>query len=120
MDSADRGMFVAAYSRLIAEAWADPARERELLENPRAIAAECGLVVPEHVRISVVRPEPDATQDLDEQVRRWTAAEETGELVLVVPELDLSGQTDLSEDELDSVVGGLDSSCACCCPCCCS
>jgi hypothetical protein len=120
MDPADRGMFVAGYSRLVAEVWADPAKERRLQENPRALAADCGLAVPEHVRITVVRDVVGAEPDLAEQVRLWELAPETGELTLVVPALDLSGETELAEDELDSVVAGLDSSCACCCPCCCT
>ena len=120
MNAADRGIFIAGYSRLVAEVWADPAKERQLVENPRALLAACGLEVPDHVSVVVVRDVADAEPDLDEQVRRWSSAPQTGVLELVVPELDLTGQTDLSEDELDAVVAGLDSSCACCCPCCCT
>lgn len=120
MNAADRGMFVAAYSRLVAEVWSDPAKERQLQEDPRSLVAECGLEVPPHVRVVVTRDVTDAEPDLDEQVRRWQSAAQTGVLELVVPALDLDGEVDLSEDELDNVVAGLDSSCACCCPCCCT
>jgi hypothetical protein len=113
-------MFVAAYSRLVAEVWAEPDQERRLAEDPRGLMADCGLTVPEHVRVVVVRDVADAEPDLEEQVRRWEAAAGTGVLELVVPALDFSGEVDLSEHELDSVVGGLDASCACCCPCCCT
>jgi hypothetical protein len=120
MDAADRGMFIAGYSRLVAEVWADPARERLLETDPRALAAECGLAIPDSVRIRVIRDVADAEPNLDEQVRLWQTAAQTGELTLVVPALDLSGETELADDELDAVVAGLDSSCACCCPCCCT
>jgi hypothetical protein len=120
MTPANRGSFVAAYSKLITEVWADPAKERLLEENPRDLLAGYGLTVPDGVHVTVVRDVGDADPDLDEQVRLWESGVQSGEVVLVVPRLDLLSEQELAEDELDAVVAGLDSSCACCCPCCCT
>jgi hypothetical protein len=114
----ERAAFVAAYSRLVAEVWADPATERALAEDPRALLAEYGLAVPEHVRIAVVRDDTDAQPDLETQVVAWRDAGQVGTFTLYVPATGPIGEAELEEDELDRVVGGLDASCACCCPCC--
>ncbi|GIE91020.1 hypothetical protein SAMN06264365_12459 [Actinoplanes regularis] len=114
----ERAAFVAAYSRLVAEVWADAAAERALAENPRDLLAEYGLTVPEHVHIAVVRDANDAQPDLDTQVTAWENAGQLGTFTLYVPATGPIGEAELEEDELDRVVGGLDASCACCCPCC--
>jgi hypothetical protein len=118
MTNGERAAFIAAYSRLVAEVWADPAAERALAENPRALLAEYGLTVPEQVPIVVVRDATDASPDLETQVVAWRDAAELGTFTLYVPSTAAIGETELEEDELDQVVGGLDASCACCCPCC--
>jgi hypothetical protein len=118
MGPSDRATFIAAYSRLVAEVWADPAAERALAEDPRALMAEHGLILPESVRVIVVRDVADAEPDLDAQVVAWRDAAETGTFTLFVPATDPIGEAELGEHELDRVVGGLDASCACCCPCC--
>jgi hypothetical protein len=116
--NSERAAFVAAYSRLVAEVWADAAAERALAENPRALLAEYGLAVPEPVRVDVVRDATDAQPDLDTQVAAWQDAARLGTFTLYVPATGPIGEAELAEDELDRVVGGLDASCACCCPCC--
>ncbi|MFI9638568.1 hypothetical protein ACIG87_00665 [Micromonospora sp. NPDC051925] len=120
MTPVDRAVFVAAYSRLVADVWADPVRERALDRDPRALLAEYGLGLPEDVRVRVVRDVAEAAPDLEVQVSSWQQAATTGTFVLFVPALLPVAETELAEDELDSVVAGLDSSCACCCPCCCT
>jgi hypothetical protein len=118
MVPADRAMFIAAYSRLVAEVWADPAAERALARDPRAVLAEHGLELPASVEITVVRDAVDAEPDVDVQVRAWQEATERGEFTLYVPATEPIDSAELEESELDRVVGGLDASCACCCPCC--
>jgi hypothetical protein len=120
MDSISRARFVAAYSRLVADVWADPDKERQLEADPRGFIAGYGLVVPDEVTVTLLRDVGDAEPDLDQQVRTWLEAPEIGELILVVPSLDPVGRSELDEYELDAVVAGLDLSCACCCPCCCT
>lgn len=120
MDPKERAIFIAAYSRLVAEVWSDPAKERMLAESPRELLALYGLAVPDEVDIQVVREVENVEPALDVQVQMWGRAVETGQLVLVVPSIDLASDEELAEHELDNVVAGLDSSCACCCPCCCT
>jgi hypothetical protein len=120
MKPADRGMFVAAYTRLLTDVWTDPARELQLVEDPRALLMAHGLILPDNVRITVQRDVTGVEPNLEEQVRLWETAGVTGELVLVVPVADMPGTGELQEDELDNIVAGMDSSCACCCPCCCT
>lgn len=119
MNSTDRAVFIAAYSRLVADVWAEPARERLLEADPRRFLAEYGLDVPTDVDIRVVR-DGGRSPDLEIQVQAWQDRVRTGTLALFIPPVDDLDETPLSEDELDSVVAGLDTACACCCPCCCT
>ncbi|WP_432842732.1 hypothetical protein [Dactylosporangium sp. CA-092794] len=120
MDSVERGTFVAAFGRLVADVWSDPAVETRLAQEPRALVADYGLRVPEEVDLRVVRDTAAAEPDLEAQVRAWRDCHETGVLHLYIPAMDAIDDAPLSEDELDDVVAGLDASCACCCPCCCT
>jgi hypothetical protein len=120
MTSAERAVFVAAYSRLVAEVWSDPAREEMLTRDPRALLATHGLTLPDDVEVRVVRDVGDAEPVLDVQVRAWRDAGESGSFVLFVPAIQPVDVADLAESELDNVVAGIDASCACCCPCCCT
>lgn len=120
MDPGDRGWFVAAYSKLVADVWSDPELERQLDTEPRALLAGYGLVLPDEVRLRIVRDAEYAEPDLDAQVNAWLQATEAGEFALVVPRMAAVDTAELTEYELDNVVAGLDASCACCCPCCCT
>ncbi|HEX8093549.1 hypothetical protein [Jatrophihabitans sp.] len=120
MEPSSRSKFVTAYSRLVADVWAEPDKERQLEADPRGFIAGYGLEVPDGVKVTLLRDVGDAEPDLDQQVQTWLQAPETGELILVVPALDPVAESELDEHELDAVVAGLDLSCACCCPCCCT
>jgi len=120
MQPGARAAFVAAYGRLVTAVWSEPEAELLLEQDPRALLAQHGLVLPEAVRIDVVRDVADAEPDLDAQVAAWENAIETGQFMLVVPAIDVDDEIELSEHELDGIVAGMDTSCACCCPCCCS
>lgn len=120
MTSAERAVFVAAYSRLVADVWSEPASEELLARDPRALLATHGLALPDDVEVRVVRDAGDADPDLEVQVRAWRDAVETGMLVLFVPAIQPVDAAELAESELDTVVAGIDAGCACCCPCCCT
>ncbi len=120
MMPADRAMFVAAYSSLVAAVWSDPSHEAKLMGDPTALLAEHGLQVPPNVQVTVLRDVEGAEPNLESQVESWERAGDTGRFTLVVPSMEPVAMEELREDELDSVVGGIDSSCACCCPCCCT
>jgi natural product precursor len=120
MSSGARARFVAAYSKLIADVWSDPACEAQLVAAPAAFLKAYDIVGPENCSVEVVRNPHDSAPDLNIQIRAWEASFETGTLILYVPELDPFTEVELSEHELDDLVGGLSSTCACCCPCCCT
>lgn len=120
MNPGARAAFVASYGRLVTRVWSDPDLEILLEQDPRALMAAYGLVLPESVSIEVVRNGPDAEANLDELVAAWEDAPDNGRFALVVPATDVDGDADLDEHELDAIVAGLGTSCACCCPCCCT
>jgi len=70
---------------LVADAWADPALKKRLLENPAVVLKERGITVPEGVQVKVV-------EDSDKVEH------------LVIPTRPAEGE--LSEQELSSVAGG--------------
>ena len=120
MNPGARAAFVASYGRLVTRVWSDPDQELLLAQDPRALMAQCGLVLPEAVAIEVVRNAPSAESNLDELVAGWENAPTSGRFALVVPATDVDDDGELDEHELDAVVAGLGTSCACCCPCCCT
>jgi len=120
MEPGARAAFVAAYGRLVTSVWSDPAHKLLLEQDPRALMAQHGLVLPDGVTIEVVRDVQDAEPDLDALVAAWASASASGRFTLVVPATDADGDMELDEHELDAIVAGLDTSCACCCPCCCT
>ncbi|SDZ01390.1 hypothetical protein SAMN05421504_108256 [Amycolatopsis xylanica] len=118
MDPAQRAAFVANYSTLVAAVWSDPNKEEALVQNPEKLVAEFGIEVPEGVMLSIERDGSDVGGGLQTQVDAWQNAAELGVLTLYIPTADFAGTRELAEEELDSLVAGLDSSCACCSPCC--
>ena len=120
MNPGARAAFVASYGRLVTRVWSDPDLELLLEQDPRALMAQYGLVLPEEVAIEVVRNAPDAEANLDELVAAWEDAPDSGRFALVVPATDVDGDGELDELELDAIVAGVGTSCACCCPCCCT
>ena len=97
------------YSRLVADVWADPVKEQALDRDPRGFLAGYGLHLSEDVQVRVVRDVADTDPDLEVQVESWQQAGTTGTFVLFVPSLLPVAQAELAEDELDSVVAGLES-----------
>jgi hypothetical protein len=120
MNPGARAAFVASYGRLVTRVWSDPDLELLLEQDPRALMAQYGLVLPEAVSIEVVRNASDAEANLDELVAAWESAPDSGRFALVVPATDVDDEGELDEHELDAIVAGLGTRSACCCPCCCT
>lgn len=120
MQPGERAAFVAAYGRLVTSVWSDPDQELLLEQHPRTLMAGHGLVLPDTVHIDVVRDVQDVEPDLDALVAAWEGAPDTGRFSLIVPAVDTDDEIELAEHELDAVVAGLNTGCACCCPCCCT
>jgi hypothetical protein len=120
MEPGARAAFVAAYGRLVTDVWSDPEQELLLERDPHALLAQFGLNLPQDVQVDVVRDVGGAEPDLDTQVTAWENAVEAGQFMLVVPGIHADDEIELAEHELEGIVAGMDTSCACCCPCCCS
>lgn len=99
--SSHHNVAAAAGERLeqtIAAAMTSPALRSRLLADPRAVLAEAGLVLPDHV---AVRAEDTTPEEAPEVLRRSTA----DHIVLPVPHPPADALTDA---QLDGVVGGAD------------
>ncbi|GAA1762891.1 hypothetical protein [Luedemannella helvata] len=120
MSPGDRAVFIAAYGRLVVEVWSDPSREALLDSDPRQLLTEYGIDVPDGVAVTVRRDAGGVEPDLEAQVAAWRDAPILGELVLFVPALEVEGEVEIDEYELENVVAGLEPGTACCCPCCCT
>lgn len=119
MNPEARAAFVASYGRLITRVWSDPGVELLLEQDPRAVMAQYGLVLPETVSIELIRSGPGAKSDLDDLVAAWENAPDSGRFALVVPATDVDDDGELDEHELDAIAAGHGPS-ACCSPCCCT
>ncbi|MFB7467329.1 hypothetical protein ACFCZ1_28230 [Streptomyces sp. NPDC056224] len=107
MEEAERTTFTARYNAVVAAAWSDPGKERMLSCDPAALLAEHGISVPTGTVIEVVRDQPAASGTLESQIRAWEQIPDRGTLRLLVPYPERFEATDLTEEELDSLVAGL-------------
>jgi len=108
MNPGARAAFAAAYGRLVTAVWSDPGAELLLEADPHALLARCGLALPETANVEVTRTAPDSRPDLDALAEAWTDAPGSGRFTLLVPAAVAPGEDgELSEHELDAVVGGL-------------
>jgi hypothetical protein len=92
--------FALAYVDLVARAWHDKGFLEWLRTDPRAVLAASGLPLEDDAVVTVV-----TTRSLDivGQVDLWRRASSTGRYVLQLP---LSCVEDLSDEQLESIVGG--------------
>ncbi|MCX5195367.1 hypothetical protein OOK31_15900 [Streptomyces sp. NBC_00249] len=107
MEEAERTDFTARYHAVVAAVWSDPGKERMLSRDPGALLAEHGIRVPAGTVIEVVRDQPATAGVLESQIRSWEGTPGRGTLRLLVPYPEPLEATDLTEEELDSLVAGL-------------
>jgi hypothetical protein len=107
MNAAARAAFVASYERLVTRVWSDPDVDALLEQEPRALMARYGLVLPASVSVAVVRHAPNAPSDLGRLVAAWEDAPSSGRFALVVPPAEAEDDGELDERELDTIVAGL-------------
>lgn len=107
MHSTERTAFASGYSAAVAAVWSDPDQERLLAQDPCVFLAEHGIQVPAGTIVVVDRDRPAAADLLDAQIRSWEEATVSGHLTLFVPRPDRFEARDLSEEELDGVVAGV-------------
>ena len=111
----ERQNFIRAYTRLLVSSWSDDLYLQRLFASPRDVLAQEGLEVPAAAPV-MGADAPEAA--LDTQVELWLKAEETGELVLYIPDAPLITTESLDAIDLAGVSGGEAVVC-CCCPCTC-
>ena len=82
----------AAYSKIAAQAWSDPAYKARLMANPAAVLKEAGIDIPAGMKVKAVENTGD-----------------TAHFILPAPPADV----ELSEESLSKVAGGTVIMCAC-------
>jgi hypothetical protein len=92
--------FISGYLSVVGRAWHDGGFRERLRADPRAALVASGWAIPAGAVVTVV-----ATESLDivRQVAGWRAAAETGRYVLHLP---LGAVQDLTDEQLQSIVGG--------------
>ncbi len=116
MTREERSKFIHGYSKLLTGAWADEKAMAQLTSNPGAALQTAGLDVPSGVVVNV-KTEMGTSGNLSDQVRLWESGLKSGSIGLYVPAAPQLSDSDLSDEQLESVAGGGDC-CCCCCPCC--
>jgi hypothetical protein len=121
MELTEQEEFVTAYTKVLVSAWTDQEYAGRLESDPAQALAEHGLTVPEGAEVVVTRviPEESAGGGVEVAVGKWEAGKISGTYVLSVPATPQVDLSELSEDDLLSISGGLSISHCCCTPCCC-
>ncbi|MGI8592425.1 MAG: hypothetical protein ACR2M5_15845 [Nakamurella sp.] len=121
MELIEQEEFVTAYTKVLVSAWTDQEYAGRLESDPAQALAEHGLTVPEGAEVVVTRviPEESAGGGVEVAVGKWEAGKISGTYVLSVPATPQVDLSELSEDDLLSISGGLSISHCCCTPCCC-
>ena len=121
MELTEQEEFVTAYTKVLVSAWTDQEYAGRLESDPAQALAEHGLTVPEGAEVVVTRviPEESAGGGVEVAVGKWEAGKISGTYVLSVPATPQVDLSELPEDDLLSISGGLSISHCCCTPCCC-
>lgn len=97
--------FVRKYSELMLGVWRDDSELTKLLANPTAYASAAGLPVDQGATVTVDRTQKESLFTKDEVITDWTKT--PGQHVLHVPETPLVDLGELTDDQLETVAGGL-------------
>ena len=113
--------FAAAYTKLLVAVWKDAKLADLLRSDPRAVAADAGLVIPSDVEVKVVKASDDLPDDPQMELEMYYGDFQKGladkAVTLAVPQAPALDAQDLTSADLAEVAGG--SACCCCAPCCC-
>ena len=121
--SENQGMqeFAAAYTKLLVAVWKDAKLADLLRSDPRAVAADAGLVIPADVAITVSEVAGESSGEPQAAMEAYYGDFQKGladkAVTLAVPQAPALDAQDLTSDDLAEVAGGF--ACCCCAPCCC-
>ncbi len=114
--------FTEVYTKLLVAVWTDEKVAQRLREDPHAVAADVGLMIPADVKITVTEATGETAEDPQAELASYHADFQKGienkVVELVIPQAPALNVSELSSDELAEVAGGA-VVCCCCCPCCC-
>ncbi|WP_436528705.1 hypothetical protein [Actinoplanes sp. HUAS TT8] len=97
--------FVRKYSELMLGVWRDDAELTKLLADPTKYATEAGLPVDAGATVTLDRGQKESLFTKDEVIGDWTKT--PGQHILHVPETPLVDLSELTDDQLETVAGGL-------------
>ena len=121
--SENQGMqeFAAAYTKLLVAVWKDAKLADLLRSDPRAVAADAGLVIPSDVEVKVVKASDDLPDDPQMELEMFYGDFQKGladkMVTLAIPEVSMLKVQDLTSEELAGVAGGLCIRLCCSCSC---
>ena len=118
MDAAERKKFVSSYTKLLTSAWTDDSVASRLKSDPKGVLGEFDLAIPADAKVEI-KSDSDGEPSLDAAISIWEEGESSGVYKLYVTAEPQYDANELSDSDLESVVGGSSVSvCCCCCPCC--
>jgi hypothetical protein len=103
--------FLDTYLKVMSSAWRTEGEEAKLVANPTAYATSSGLPVEPGSVVKLDRSQPASLFTADQLIQDWTAT--PGQHILHVPAEELISEADLTEDELETVSGGVNVVIAC-------
>ena len=121
--SENQGMqeFAAAYTKLLVAVWKDAKLADLLRSDPRAVAADAGLVIPSDVEVKVVKASDDLPDDPQMELEMYYGDFQKGladkMVTRAIPEVSMLKVQDLTSEELAGVAGGLCIRLCCSCSC---
>jgi hypothetical protein len=98
--------FLDNYLQAMGNAWRFSDEEAKLLADPTAYAIEKGLPVEPGAVVRLDRTQPDGLYTIEQIVADWTA--NPGQPILHIPAEELLAEGDLSDELLEMVAGGAD------------
>ena len=121
--SENQGMqeFAAAYTKLLVAVWKDAKLADLLRSDPRAVAADAGLVIPADVVITISEGSAESPADPQAAMEAYYGDFQKGladkVVTLAIPEVSMLKVQDLTSEELAGVAGGLCIRLCCSCSC---
>ena len=110
----DPATFTHNYSKILVQAWTDPAYLAQLQKDPAVLLKQAGLPTKAGATVTIDR-QMSGQGDINTAVQAWNQGDQTGKYTLYVPP---QPQLGLQTSSAAKEVAADTSYCCCCCPCC--